>query len=94
MSGSDWKRWVAIGTGVGIEIAGNDLIVSVVRVRPSGPTVLGAAAIQNYRERPAAEWGLDYAAFLKRFGAAYVPATVLLPRKDVIVRQIAPARRG
>ncbi|MCX6624550.1 MAG: hypothetical protein NTY38_26520, partial [Acidobacteria bacterium] len=61
MIAGEWKRWVAIGTGVGIEIAAHDLIVTVVRVRPSGTTILGAAAIQNFRQRPAAEWGMDYA---------------------------------
>ena len=89
MIASELKRWVAIGTGVGIEIGPQNLIVTVVKARPTGTTLLGAASIENYRTRPAAEWGIDYAAFLRRLGAVHVPATVLLPRKDVIVRLLA-----
>lgn len=89
MIAAEWKRWLAIGTGVGIEIGADDLVVTVARARPSGPVIAGAAAIQKFRERPAAEWGADYAAFVQRLGAAHVPATVLLPRRDVIVRQLA-----
>ena len=52
---SELRRWLAFGAGVGVEIGGDDLNVAVVRVRPSGATVLGAAAIRQFRERPAAE---------------------------------------
>jgi Tfp pilus assembly protein PilN len=89
MTPSELKRWVAVGTGVGIEVAGEDLVVTVVRVRPNGARLLGAAAIKDFRQRPASEWGNDYAAFLGGFGAAHVPATLVLPRRDVIVRQLA-----
>ncbi|MCC7496230.1 MAG: PilN domain-containing protein [Bryobacterales bacterium] len=89
MIAAGWKRWLAIGTGIGIEIGPRDLIVTVVRARPNGVTILGAAAVDKFRQRPAAEWGSDYAAFVRGLGAAHIPATVLLPRKDVIVRQVA-----
>jgi Tfp pilus assembly protein PilN len=51
--------------------------------------VLGRLAIANYEERPAAEWGAEYARFLKKLGAGRLSATVLLPRREVIVRQIS-----
>jgi hypothetical protein len=89
MNFNEYKKWLAIGTGVGIEIGARDLTVTLVRVRPSGARVAATFRIENYAERPAAEWGADYAAFLKQNGASYLAASVLLPRRDVIVRQIA-----
>jgi len=83
------RKWLAIGTGVGLEVGQRDLRVTVARVRPSGVKVLGATVIENFRQRPAAEWGAEYAAFLNRLGAGHLAATVLLPRRDVIVRPLA-----
>lgn len=83
------RKWVAVGTGVGLEVGARDLRLTVARVRPTGARVLGAAVIENFRERPAAEWGAEYAAFLKRLGVAHLAATVLLPRREVIVRLLA-----
>ncbi|MEZ5401717.1 MAG: pilus assembly protein PilM [Bryobacteraceae bacterium] len=83
------RKWLAFGTGVAIEIGARDLYVSALRLRPSGAAPLGELTIENFRERPATEWGAEYAAFAKQAGAARVPATVLLPRTDVVVRQIA-----
>jgi hypothetical protein len=85
----DFKKFVAFGSGVGIEIGGKDLEVTAVRVRPSGIGVLGTATIREFGERPAAEWGGEYARFLRATGVAHLAATVLLPRRDTIVRQIA-----
>jgi Tfp pilus assembly protein PilN len=86
---TDLRKWVAFGTGVGIEIRDDELQVTVVRVRPSQTGVLGSATVLDYRNRPAAEWGAELNAFLKKLGAAHISATVLLPRRDVIVRQIS-----
>lgn len=80
------RKWVAFGTGVAIEIRGDDLQVTAVRVRPTGARVRGAAVIGQFRQRPAAEWGKVYADFAKQAGVSHVGATVVLPRKDVIVR--------
>jgi hypothetical protein len=85
---SSLRKWAAFGTGAGIEIGATDLHVSIVRVRPSGTQVLGETTIANFRERPASEWGTEYSTFLRKHGAAYVAATVLLPRSEVIVRQV------
>ena len=81
-------RWTAFGTGVGIEIRETDLHITVIRVRPSETGLLGAAAVTDYRSRPAAEWGGEVMAFLRKAGAGHIAATALLPRRDVIVRTV------
>src|ERR1035437_4693542 len=85
----DWRKVLAFGAGAGIEIRGNDLEVAAVRVRPTSIHVLGRLTLANFLERPAAEWGAEYARFLKSAGVGHLSATVLLPRREVIVRQVA-----
>ncbi|HEV2686921.1 MAG TPA: hypothetical protein VGV35_00160, partial [Bryobacteraceae bacterium] len=89
MNLTDFKKWIAIGTGVGIEIGRQDLTITVARVRPSGVTVLGDMTIPRFQEQPAAEWGADYRNFLKKLGVAHLAATALLPRDEMMVRQVA-----
>jgi Tfp pilus assembly protein PilN len=86
---ADFRKWLAFGTGVGIEIAGEDLIVTVARLRPSGTRVLGELTIPRFREQAAAEWGASYAGFLQKLGLRHLAATVLLPRDEVTVRQVS-----
>jgi Tfp pilus assembly protein PilN len=87
------KRWIAFGSGVGIQISGpkgaESLHIAAVRVRPSGARVLGGFTVEDFPHQPAGVWGTDYAAFLSKLGLKHVAATVLLPRQDVILRQIA-----
>ncbi len=83
------RKWLAFGVGVGIEAGPRDLNVSVVRMRPAGAAVLGVETIENFRTRPAAEWGRQYAEFVKKHGAGHVAAVVLIPRQEVIVRTVA-----
>lgn len=85
---SNLRHWVAFGTGVGIEVRDGNLHVSVVRVRPMSVSVTGTTTIADYSNRPAAEWGHDLASFLRKRGAAHIAVNVLLPRRDVIVRQV------
>jgi Tfp pilus assembly protein PilN len=85
---TDFRKWFAVGTGVGIEIGDEEFQVSIVRVRPSGIAVLGSATVIDVRTRPAAEWGTELQAFLKELGCGHIPAAVLLPRRDVIIRQV------
>jgi Tfp pilus assembly protein PilN len=85
----DARKLLAFGSGAGIEIGAKDLEVVVARVRLSRVQVLGHLAIENFAETPAAEWGSRYATFLKSVGMSHLTATVLLPRREVIVRQIA-----
>ena len=85
----DWRKLLQFGSGVGIEIGATDLEVVAARVRPNGVRVLGRLEIADFATRPAAEWGGEYARFLKPLGLSHLSATVLLPRRDVIVRQLA-----
>jgi hypothetical protein len=89
MTQNDFRKWLAIGTGVGIEIAGDDMLVTVVRLRPSGAKVLGELTIPNFSTQAASEWGANYSQFLKKLGLTHVAATVLLPRDEVMVRQVS-----
>ena len=82
------RKLLTFGSGVGVQIAGSDLEVAVARVRPAGVQVMGRLTIANFEGRPAAEWGAEYSAFLGHLNASHLAATVLLPRRDVIVRQI------
>ena len=81
-------RLFRIGTGCGIEVRDDDLLVVAVKSRPKGVTVLGREAIKDFRQRPPREWGEEYAAFLKERGLSHLAATVSLPRGEVIVRQV------
>jgi Tfp pilus assembly protein PilN len=86
------KRWFALGRGIGVEIAGpqgaESLEVTAVRVRPNGARVAGRLTIPDFARQPAALWGNEYANFARKLDLRYVAATVLLPRKDLIVRQL------
>lgn len=86
---TDLRSLLAFGSGVGIEIGAESLEVIAARVRPSKIEVLGRLVIENYAARPAAEWGSEYTRFLKSVGMGHLSATVLLPRRDVIVRNLA-----
>ncbi len=88
MTATDFKKWLAIGTGIGIEIGPENLLVTVVRSRPSGVKVLGELSIPHFHEQTASEWGATYSNFLKKLGVAHLAAAVLLPRDEVIVRQV------
>jgi Tfp pilus assembly protein PilN len=91
----DWRKLVQFGSGIGIEIGSSDLEVLAARVRPNGVRVLGRLKIADFASRPAAEWGAEYARFLSPMGLSHVSATVLLPRRDVIVRHLSlPGVRG
>jgi len=89
------KKWLAFGTGIGIEIAGphgaETLHIAAVRVRPSGARLIGRLTIANFPDQPAGVWGTEYNAFLRKHGLQQTIATVLLPRQDVIVRQLSMA---
>src|SRR5438128_6108373 len=93
----DLRTLLAFGTGVGIEIREHDLAVTLTHVRPSGVRVAASTVIRNFRARPAGEWGSEYLRFLREQGGSHLAATVLAPKREVIVRQIAlpgVARKG
>ena len=87
------RKWSAIGSGVGLQIAGprgsESLRITAVRVRPSGARVLGGFTVEDFQHQPAAAWGADYAAFLGKLGIRHVAANVVLPRHEVILRQLS-----
>lgn len=89
MKTGDIKKWLAFGTGVGIEIRGDDLEVTVARVRPLGVRILGTTTIVRFRQRPASEWGAEYARFLTTTGGSHLAAAVLLPRREMVVRRLS-----
>jgi len=90
---AEFKRWFAFGSGVGIEVSGphgaESLRISAVRVRPTGTRVAGQLVIEDFPHQAAGVWGTDYAAFLRKLDLRSASATVLLPRHDVIVRQLS-----
>jgi Tfp pilus assembly protein PilN len=85
---TDPRLWLAFGTGAAIEIRENDLYVCIARVRPSRTDLIGAMKVTDFVHQPAAQWGREISEFLRRNGAGYIALTVLLPRRDVIVRQL------
>ncbi|HWZ33396.1 MAG TPA: PilN domain-containing protein [Bryobacteraceae bacterium] len=90
---SEVKRWAAFGSGIGIQIAGphgsESLHVAAARVRPNGARLLEKLSLENFAHQPAGVWGTEYGAFVRKLDLRHVAATVLLPRQDVIARQIA-----
>src|SRR5690242_3464219 len=84
----DVRKLVTNGSGVGIEIGTTDLEVAAAQVRFARVRVVGRLTISSFASRPAAEWGTEYARFLEATGMTGMSATVLLPRQDVIVRQV------
>jgi Tfp pilus assembly protein PilN len=88
-AGANWTKYLVFGTSAGIAIVDSDLEVALVRARPNGVTVAAQATISNFRNRPPAEWGREFRDFLIKNGEKHLSATVLLPRRDVIVRLAA-----
>ena len=81
-------RMLSFGTGFGIAVAGKNLEAAIVRSRVSGPSIVAAATIRDFRTRPAAEWGAELLQFLRDAHEKQLAATVLLPRDEVIVRTL------
>ncbi len=92
MIAAPFKKMLAFGSGVGIQIVGprgtESLRIAAARVRPGRAQLRGGFTIEDFPHQPAGQWGTDYAAFVKRLGMRHVAATVVLPRADVIVRPI------
>jgi Tfp pilus assembly protein PilN len=84
-----YPKWLTYGTGIGVEIAGEDLRIVAAKVRPGGIKVLDTLVIERIAERQAVDWGAEYSAFLRKLGSSHLAATVILPRQEVILRQLA-----
>ncbi|HYZ85018.1 MAG TPA: hypothetical protein VE621_11475, partial [Bryobacteraceae bacterium] len=65
---TELRKWLAYGTGIGIQIGKTDLQVTIARVRPSGIAVLGSATVADYENRPASEWGRELQQFFRKLG--------------------------
>jgi hypothetical protein len=59
-----------------------------VRVRPKEIRVVAGTTIAQFRDRAASEWGAEYNEFLQKAGVGHLTATVLIPREEIIVRQL------
>ncbi len=82
-----WLRpFFRVGTGAGIVVGERDLTIHLARVRPGGARLLATMTVENFRERPAAEWGSEYGRMLAAHQARHVTALVVLPRHETIVR--------
>jgi hypothetical protein len=87
------RKWLAFGHGVGIEVVGphggESLRVTAVRVHPGGARVVGTLAFDDAMHHAAGVWGTEYAGFVRKHGCAHVAATILLPRREVMVRHLS-----
>jgi len=90
---SGLRKWLAFGHGVGIEVVGphggESLRVTAVRVHPGGARVAGTLSFDDAMHHAAGVWGTEYAEFVRKHGCAHVAATVLLPRREVMVRHLS-----
>ncbi|MCZ2153340.1 MAG: PilN domain-containing protein [Bryobacterales bacterium] len=84
-----WKRIAASGSGVGIVPGEDSIDVLIVRVRPGGVKIVAYQRLSGLRERGASDAGVEYARFLRTSGVQQLPAWVLLPREEVIVRTLS-----
>ncbi len=84
-----WQRSLIFGTGFGIVSGHSRMELAVVKLRPSGPSLVAESKVENFRTRPATEWGAEVNDFLKQAGESRLAATLLLPRDEVIVRTLA-----
>ncbi|HKD07626.1 MAG TPA: PilN domain-containing protein [Bryobacteraceae bacterium] len=82
------RNWLVFGTGFGIAIGAQRLDLAIVRSRAKGPKLVASGAIEDFRSRPAAEWGAEVVRFLHSAGERNLVATALLPREEVIVRTL------
>jgi hypothetical protein len=86
----EWLRPLfRFGTGAGILIGADDLTIHVARLRPAGPKLLGWMTVEDFRRRPATEWGSEYQKLLDRLKTGPVPTVAILPREQALLRTIA-----
>jgi hypothetical protein len=90
---AELRKWFAIGGGIGIEICGapggESLRIAAARVRPGGARLLGTLTVEDAQHHAAGTWGAEYAQFIRRMGLGHVPAAVLLPRREVTIRNLS-----
>lgn len=93
MTAADLKKWLAFGSGIGIQITGphgsESLEIVAARVRPGGARVVGRLTLPDFPHSPASVWGTEYASFVRKLDLRHIAATVILPRQDVILRPVS-----
>ena len=89
MIAPELRRWLAVGSGIGIEIQRDDLLITIVRVRFGRVEVLDEHRITDFPSRPAAEWGEEYNRFVSSRSLGHLAAHVLLPRESLILRLLS-----
>ncbi len=89
----DFKKLLAFGSGIGIQIAGprgaETLEIAAARVRLNRAQLLGRLTIPGFSRQPAAAWGGEYAAFLRKHDVRHASAAAILPRHEVVVRALS-----
>jgi len=89
MIAPQFRRLLAVGSGIGIEIQGDDLLVTAVRVRFGHVRILDEHRIQGFLSRPAGDWGAEYDRLVGSAGLRHLAAHVVLPRESLIVRLVS-----
>ena len=84
-----WRRALGFGSALAIAVGPRDLQVLLLVVRPGGLKIAAAEIVENYASVPAQEWGNRIRRLLQQHDQRALGATVLLPRSEVSVRQIA-----
>ncbi|HCC59250.1 MAG TPA: hypothetical protein DEQ47_18705 [Solibacterales bacterium] len=84
-----WRKALGFGSALAIAVGPRDLQVLLLLVRPGGVRIAATETIENYAATPAAEWGSRIRRLLQQHDQRALGATVLLPRSEVSVRQIA-----
>lgn len=80
------RKALSFGSGIGLWLGVGELRAVIVRVRPSGPSLVAETVIHGFGERPAADWGGELQRFLAAHEAGPYAALALLPREEVLLR--------
>lgn len=81
--------WPPFATAVGASFENGDLELAIARKRPSGVEIVAVERFPNVESRPAAEWGVEAAVFLKRHGAEGRAPILALRDRDCLTRTVA-----
>lgn len=84
-----WRKALGFGSALAISVGPRDFEVLLLVVRPGGLKIAAIETIENYASIPAQEWGNRIRRLLEQQDQRALGATVLLPRSEVSVRQIA-----
>jgi hypothetical protein len=83
------RRWLATGSGAAVVVRERDLELCAVSLRFGRVRLAGEGRVENWRERPAAEWGAEIAAWLRKAGLQHVAVWAVLPPEEAVTRTVA-----